>query len=492
MGQSLQQRHHRQQDFEQFAGRLQQDLQDLAQLLAEPGWGNAPATLGAELEFYLTDDQQRPMMANQALLSAADDPLLTPELNRFNLEFNCPYTLCRGQPFHQLSQLIQQKHQQLRQLAAPMGCQVSAIGILPTLTRADFGLDSMTDEPRYHRLTEQLSQQRGGPFQININGAEPLQITADDMTLEGANTSLQLHLRVAPSEFAARYNAIQLATPFALALAANSPLFLGHKLWHETRIPLFKQSIDSRNLCNTGWKRPARVSFGKGYVRHSALELFRQGASLFPILLPEPESSLHRPDQGPALSALRLHNGTVWSWNRPVYDPADGGHLRIELRSLPAGPTPQDMMANAALVLGLSQALLPQLDQLLDALPFEFAEYNFYRAAQFGLNAKLLWPNARGTLTETPLTALLPDMLARAGLGLRQMGIDAEDSAPLLALLSQRLASGQTGAVWQTRTLDALQAQCGERRQALAQMFTLYQQHADRAQPVGLWEIPTS
>ncbi|MBW3163863.1 glutamate-cysteine ligase family protein [Ferrimonas balearica] len=490
MGQNIQKTAFTEQDHERFVQRIKADMETLEGLLNTPGWGVGPRTIGAELELYLTDPKGRPARRNMEVLALAKDPLLTEELNRFNLEFNCPYTLCRGRPFEWLGQRIDERLTSLRALIQPHQLEVTPIGILPTLLAEDFGLASMTDSPRYHALTEILSKRRGGPFQICIQGKDRLVMSTDDMTLEGANTSFQVHLRVNPDEFASWYNAVQLASPFVLALAANSPLFMGHRLWHETRLPLFKQSIDCRNLCRMTWNPPARVSFGKGYVRHSAIELFRQGISLMPVLLPECDDDAgDRPGRGPALKALRLHQGTVWSWNRAVYDDADGGHLRIELRSLPAGPTTIDMLANAALAIGLASALRPQIDRLMDQIPFEFAEYNFYRAGQSGLGADMLWPDQDGVLREMPLDSLMPSLLDQAEAALREMGIDPAEAQRLMEVHRARLAAGQNGARWQLGCLQALEPTLG-RQAALAEMFARYRQHSIEGRPVTEWPCP--
>ena len=88
-------------------------------------------------------------------------------------------------------------------------------------------------------------------------------------------------------------------------------------------------------------------------------------------------SATAEPGQAPALEELRLHQGTVWRWNRAVYDPASGGHLRIEMRALPAGPTVIDMLANAAFLIGLSLWLARQDERWTYVLSFERAEHNF-------------------------------------------------------------------------------------------------------------------
>ncbi|MDD1783634.1 glutamate--cysteine ligase [Enterovibrio sp. ZSDZ35] len=469
-----------------FANQLKQELEQLETLISTPGWGVGECTLGAELELYLTDKDHRPSHCNLELLDKAADPLMTAEINRFNVEYNCPYTRFQGAPFTFLKQHMDDRLLSLQTLASTMGVDVTPIGILPTLRQGDFGLSSMTDLPRYHALTDILCESRGGPFHIRIHGAESLEVDADDLTLEGANTSFQVHYRVKPDEFAMWYNGIQLASIFTLAIGANSPVFLERKLWHETRVPLFKQSIDSRNACGMNWHIPARVSYGKGYVRKSALELFRQGVSLQPVLLPDVTEREPKENSGPILDALRLHQSTIWSWNRAVYDDADGGHLRVELRSLPAGPTTIDMVANAALCIGIAHHIRNDLDRLMDLLPFEFAKYNFYRAAQYGVNANILWESSNGTLQEYPLVDVLAKLLPGVADSLVQLGVSRQEADMLMVVIEHRLAKRQNGASWQLNTLIELERKY-DAREALSRMFGLYQKQYLSGAPVSQW-----
>lgn len=489
MGQDINKTSFSASDHEQFARQLKSELDQLEELLNTPGWGRGARTLGAELELYLTNKRHRPEHCNLDILDKAADPLMTPEINRFNVEYNCPYTEFRGAPFTFLKRKMDQKLKSLQAIAADRGVNITPVGILPTLRERDFGLSSMTDLPRYQALTDILRESRGGPFHISIHGLENLQIDADDVTLEGANTSFQIHYRVTPDEFAPWYNSIQIATIFTLAVAANSPIFLQKKLWHETRIPLFKQSIDSRNLCAMNWHAPARVSFGKGYVRNSALELFRQGVSLQPVLLPDLPESGRKEGCGPKLDALRLHQSTIWSWNRAVYDDADGGHLRIEMRSLPAGPTTIDMVANAALCIGLAYVLQENLDRLLDRLPFEFAKYNFYRAAQYGIDADILWESHdTGRLEEYRLVDVLDKLLPYVADALVKLGVSRQEADMLVVVIEHRLAKRQSGAVWQLKTLAGFERKYG-RDIALNKMFAQYQKQYSIGEPVSHWPL---
>src|SRR6266568_236674 len=390
-------------DYARFAGRLEQDLADLGQLLARPGFGTGPATIGAELELFMVDGAARPLRVNQAVRDLVADARVAFELNRFNLELNSSAVPLAGRPFGTLG----------GELAGLLDRVAGAAG-------AHHGPDAITDSARYRALGHGLRRLRRGPLHIRISGSEPLELTSTGIALEGANTSFQVHLRVAPDDFTRVYNAVQLATGPALAVAGNSPTFLGRRLWEETRVALFKQSVEDRDDHGPR-RRPPRTALGTGWLRDGALELFTESVRLYPPLLPfaSGTSPAGLPPDPPRLDGLRLHHGTVWRWNRAVYDPAAGGHLRIEMRALPAGPTVTDMLANAAFLIGLTLWLAGQDQQWTYALPFERADHGFYRAAQHGLAAELTWPAERADQVSTVRAAdLVTELLPAARQGL--------------------------------------------------------------------------
>ena len=480
-------------DYQSFRQRLEENLEVFSRLVDDPGFGRGPGSLGAELEMYIVDEDGRPLHANQEIQARTGDPQLTLELNRYNLEYNLSHYPIAGTPFGSTEQEIIGKLDSLRPVAAEFGGRVVPIGILPTLQKADFGSHCITDRRRYHALVAQLLQRRGGQFRIDINGEDPLRIEMSDITLEGANTSFQVHYRVSPEAYADTFNAIQLMTPLALALGANSPTLFGHRLWHETRIPLFKQSIDTRHLDRYGWNEPARVSFGQGWARRGAAELFREVVRLYPPLLPicAARSPAREIADGlmPSLAELRLHQSTVWLWNRPIYDDADGGMLRIEMRSLPAGPTPVDMVANAAFLIGLAEGIRPRINELLPAIPFPIAEYNFYRAAQHGLEAKLVWPGfEQSGYREQPAREIIEASLPLAREGLARAGIDSTESVRYLGVIEQRLARRQTGASWQLERLAQL-GQTMPMDSALRDLLEEFMEHSVANKPVAEWPL---
>jgi gamma-glutamyl:cysteine ligase YbdK (ATP-grasp superfamily) len=480
-------------DYERFGDRLRDCVAALASVLARPGFGHGETTIGAELELHLVDAHARPSPVNRTVMERTADRRVTLELDRFNLEINADPTAIAGHPFSALRDQIDDVISAIERAAAGDSARVVAIGILPTIEEADLSATALTEGHRYAALSSSIRHVRGGPVPVRISGEDVLDLTADDVTLEGANTSFQIHLRVAPEDFARTYNAAQLAAAPALALAANSPLFLGRRLWEETRIALFRQSVDDRPDAEPDDWRPARVSFGHGWVRRSALELFTEAVSLHEPLLPlldESESPLAIVRAGgvPSLRELRLHCGTVWRWNRAVYDGAAGGHLRIEMRALPAGPSTKDMVANAAFAVGLTLGLASRADDLVDRVTFGQARRNFYQAARFGHASELIWPEA-SRARPIAATQLAGRLLPIARDGLVGTGVDPAEADAWLAIIEKRIERRMTGSQWQ-RACFQLARSRGDVREASRVMLERYMALSAEGRPVAEWPAP--
>ncbi len=482
-------------DYGRFAERLDRGLAALAEVMARPGFGAGEATIGAELELVLVDDAGRPMPVNQAVLADMDDPRIKPELGRFNLEINTCPTALAGRPFTALAGELTGALAGIARAAAPHGARVALIGILPTLRACDLGAAALTDAKRYRALAGGLRRARHERFHVRIEGDDTLEIETEDVVLASANTSFQVHLRVAPEAFAAAYNAAQIAIAPALAAATNAPTLLGKRLWEETRIALFRKALDERVGAGEeeDW-RPARVSFGHGWVREGAFELFAEAVSqhapLLPVCGPEDPLACARAGGVPALAELRLHLGTVWRWNRVVYDTTGGGHVRVEIRALPSGPTVADMTANAAFVLGLTLGLSPDARTLACQMTFGQARRNFYLAARHGLDAELLWPTAHPP-SPRPVRAaeLVERLLPLAQRGLEGAGVDVAEAARQLEVIARRVQRRATGARWQRRVLAAEEARA-PRDEAIAAMFARYRAEAETGRPVHEWGEP--
>lgn len=484
----------RQEDYIAFKTQLHSGLAALKQLLEREDFGVGPSTIGAEVEYYIIDHNLNVLPRNQEILAQCNEPGLTVELNRFNLEYNSPPLTLTDAPFLALQADLNNMERRLNRIADQFHGRIIPIGILPTLTQRDFHPHTMTDIPRYRVLSRALRSRRGAPFRIDIDGADPLRMEMEDVTLEGASTSYQIHWRVPPRKFAAYFNAVQLVTPIALALAANSPSLFGHLLWDETRIALFKQSIDTRLPLQIDWHHPPRVSFGEGWVREGAWELFAEAIALYPVIMPvtSTEDPLAVVEQGgiPKLEELRLHQGTTWPWNRAIYDPADGGHLRIEMRALPSGPTAIDMSANALFLIGAALAVEEGISHFSRVLPFRYAEQNFYRAAKYGIDANLIWPSRyRAELREVPLLEVALQLLPLIRDKLLQIPLNAAEVEQLLQVIEGRIEQRITPARWQRHMLARFEAAGHSRDDALHAMLSRYLEEQNRQRPVCEWSL---
>jgi CBS domain-containing protein len=454
-----------------FIGRLLRDLRALEQMLADGLIESGVRRIGAEQELFLVDPAWRPAPVAMEILEGCEDPRYTTELGRFNLEINLdPLDFagdCLGRMERQLETLLAH----LRTLAGRHGAEVVLTGILPTIRKSDLALANMTPRPRYIALSRALDLLRGGPYEFQLKGTDELIVKHESMMLEACCTSFQVHYQVDPDRFALLYNLAQAMTAPLLAAATNSPLLFGRRLWRETRIPLFQQAVDTRSASHHMRERSPRVSFGRQWIERSVLDLFQEDLARFRVLLGAPlrEDSLESLKRGvlPGLEALRLHNGTVYRWNRACIGVGGGkAHLRIENRVLPAGPTVLDEVANAAFFLGLMSGGVDAYGDVTKRMAFHDAEHNFLAAAQVGLDAQFTWMDAR----VMPARELISELLPVARQGLREAGILADDIDRYLGVISDRVSSGRTGSQWLLQSLASMQGE--DTRDALLSALT--------------------
>ncbi|MFJ8745971.1 glutamate--cysteine ligase [Embleya sp. NPDC127516] len=446
-------------DHKAFRERLNESLKALGELLRRPAFGRIETCIGAELEMFLVDSSGAPMPLNKAVLSAAGDPRLTVEVNRYNLELNVTPVPARSRPFTAMREETSRVMAKVAAAGRPYGTRPLMVGMLPSLRPCDLSGSSLTDVARYAILNDAFAERRQGSFDVRIEGEEPCVLRTDTMAVQGACCSWQVHLTVPPDDFSRTYNAAQLAVGPVLAVAGNSFLLFGKKLWQETRIPYYEQGFGDRDT-PVGGDHP-RVLFGRAWYGHGATEIFAEAvqdyATMLPVLSDERPIEALAAGRTPQLAELRLHMGTVWPWNRAVYDPAGDGHLRIESRALPAGPTAIDMVANTAFLLGLIRHLTDAPADFTANLPFRAVRDNFYQAARYGLSARLAWPNSpAGPAVERGAPDLIRVLIPRAARGLLSMGVDADEAHQVLSVIEQRAATGMTGAMWQRRMLDSL------------------------------------
>lgn len=488
MGQDVDPREFSREDRTHYRRKVRRCLDAFASMLSDHDFSVAAPQIGIEVEFNLVDALGMPALRNaEALEQIADDDFQT-ELGLFNLEVNVPPVPIAGRGLATIADTLRDDLTHAERKASEVDAHLMMIGILPTLTADHFSADVISANPRYHLLSEQILAARGEDIEIEIDGVDRLATTTDTIIPEAACTSTQLHLQVEPDEFGAAWNAAQAVAGVQLAVGANSPFLLGRQLWHETRIALFEQATDTRSEeLKTQGVRP-RVWFGERWIT-SVFDLFEENSKYFPALLPvvEDEDPVEELAAGrvPTLGELKLHNGTVYRWNRPIYDVAEGRpHLRIENRLLPAGPTVVDTLANAAFFYGLVKALVVADRPVWSQLSFQAAEENFHAAARTGIETDLYWPGV-GTVPAREL--VVRHLLPLAWAGLESSDVESPVAEELLGIIEQRCLRGRNGATWMIEAFERHPDRHTDRLTAMRDLTVEYQQNMLGGQPVHLW-----
>ena len=488
MGQDVDAREFTREDRTRYRAKVRRCLDVFARMLGERDFSVDHTHVGIEIEFNLVDGAGDPALKNAEALDAIADPDFQTELGLFNVEINVPPARIAGTGLDTMQETLRGDLNAAQEKAAGVDAHLLMIGILPTLQDGHFSRDAISANPRYHLLSEQILDARGEDIEIVIDGVERLHTTADTIIPEAACTSTQLHLQVEPDDFAPMWNAAQAIASVQVATGANSPFLLGKQLWHETRIALFEQATDTRSEELKAQGVRPRVFFGERWIT-TVFDLFEENVRYFPALLPivDDEDPLLELEEGrvPHLSELTLHNGTVYRWNRPIYDTAgDRPHLRIENRLLPAGPTVVDTMANAALFYGLVKVLGTSERPVWSQLSFRAAEDNFHQAARAGIEADVYWPGV-GSVSVRELT--LRHLLPLAHAGLEQMEVATEVRERLLGVIEQRCITGRNGSTWLIGEFAHHSRSTPDRWQAMRETTLAYERHMHEGAPVHQW-----
>ncbi len=476
-----------------FTRALLEDLRALERMLEDGRIERGARRIGAEQEVFFVDRGMRPAGIAPTVLDSLPKDSFTTELGLFNLEVNLEPKTFGGTCLSDLESELNLRIEQVRSAARGIGSEVVLAGILPTLAKEHLGLEWMTPIPRYGELNRVMTKWRGGSFPTYIKGLDELELRHDNVMLEACNTSFQVHFQVEAEEFAPLYNIAQAIAGPVLAVSVNSPVLLQRRLWHETRVALFQQSLDVRTEAQSARGGRPRVTFGDAWVNESVLEIFREDIARFRVLLhgdieEDPNQLL---DQGkvPKLKSLCLHNGTVYRWNRPCYGITKGPegdlpHLRIENRLLPAGPTPADEVANSAFYFGLLCSLADEIGDVRERMKFEDAKSSFHAAARSGLKARLHWLDGR----IVPADELALELLPLARKGLTGHGVSATDADHYLGIVEERVGQGRTGSQWVLDSLAALPANKSKDASYRTLTAALLARQVS-GEPVGRWEL---
>ncbi len=475
-----------------FLRHLICDIRALEQMIQDGQIESGVTRIGAEQEICLIKNDMRPAMTGGEILRSTDEPHFTSELALWNLEINLDPLDSGPECLHQMDLQLRSLLRLANERAAEFDSSVVLAGILPTIRKSELNIKYMTPSPRFKAFDRVLREMRGEDFTLSIEGVDEVNLKHSSILFEACNTSFQIHLQVNPEDFADKYNWAQVIAGPVLAACVNSPILLGKELWSETRIALFRQSIETRRSGSYVTDRQPRVAFGDGWIKTSAAEIFKKDVAIYNLIiaadLPK-ETSLDLLAKGeiPKLKAMNLHNGTLYKWNRACYGVGNGvPHLRIENRYIPAGPTPEDEIANVALWIGLMVAMPEECKgQWEKHFRFQDVRCNFLKAARNGLSNEMRWFNQSMDAGKLMLDVLLP----MAERGLQKIGIPSDEYKRYLDVIVQRVTTKQTGSNWMIESMRKLR----EKHSVNETMLLITQYMRDNCfagRPVHEWQVP--
>lgn len=475
---------------EKFVKFLLNDIRALQMMIDQDMIERGITRIGAEQELCLVDATWRPTPIILDVLKDIDDKHFTTELAKFNLEINLdPIEFkkgCINTLYNQLHDAIELTGETLKKYNS----KLILTGILPTIRSKDLDEGNMTPLQRYYALAKGLRNFRGGDFEFHISGTDELIMAHDTVMFESCNTSYQIHFQVDPEDFVDKYNWAQMISGPVLAASTNSPLLLGKKLWRETRIALFQQSIDIRKRVDHHREQSPRVFFGNKWIEDSIVDAFKEDIVRYEVLLSNEDKtdSIKMLERGeiPELNSLMVHNGTIYKWNRPCYGIYNGKpHFRIENRYLASGPTIIDQVANATFWFGLMAGMPEKFRHLHKLFDFDDAKANFLKAARDGLDNKFNWVDEKKySAQELILDELLP--IAREGL--KKSEIDYNDNHKYLDIIEGRVRTGKTGSQWIINSYNSIR-KTGTRDQALVATTAAIYNRQQGDEPIHKWDL---
>lgn len=439
------------------------DIDTFEKMLKKGVFDNGNPKIGAEQELCIVDKHYNPATSALQLLNMIRDKHYTNELALFNLEINLDPLPLSGGCFSEMEGELLRLLIKGCEIAHHHDAHILMAGILPTLKYRHLQFEYMTPIQRYKTISQTLSELRGSHFEIHLQGVDEIIMSLGSVLFEACNTSFQLHLQIAPSEFVDKYNWAQMIAGPVLSACVNSPILFGNELWAETRIALFKQSLDTRSAEKLLRHQLPRVYFGSDWLHNSPAELWKNDLIRFPLLVTsddfEDAKTVFENGQIPNLRAIRLHNGTTYTWNRMCYgDDKQKPHLRIECRYLPSGPTIVDEIANFAFWIGLMNCEPPNGAEFWKNVDFKYAKNNFIKAARTGLDTVFQWFGQNIPAKNLILETLLP----MAKEGLRKQNVSENDIEYYLSVFEKRVQNEVTGASWTVHNFRNLSKKYGQ------------------------------
>ena len=476
-------------DLRGYTQQLFKDVEALESMISLGMIEEGVQRIGVEQELCLIDRFAAPATKVEEVLSIINDPHFTTELAKFNMEINLDPMELSGSCFSRLEDELIRLLDICDSACSKLDCRTILTGILPTIRTENLDMESMTSRQRYRALNQAILEMRKSPQGFHIQGTDELSARSESVMFESCNTSFQIHFQTGAHDFVSAYNWSQAVAGPVLAACTNAPMFLGKRLWHETRIALFQQATETRGYQEELRKTKARVVFGDDWLSQDITNFIKKDISTYrPLVLANGiPDSMEELAQGkvPKLKAFALFNGTIYRWNRPCYGITSGKpHLRIENRYLPSGPTTVDEVANAAFWIGLMSGLQPEIHQVEQKMDFHQVKTNFIKAARHGMEAQFNWMGNEYNARDLIINELIP--IARNGL--KQANIDSSDKSKYLDIIQERVESSNTGASWILGSFNKL-TKSNPQDTVLTALTEAMKQRQQNNQPVHMWPL---
>ena len=479
-----------------FVRHLLNDVQALEHMLDNNWFETGITRIGAEQEMCLVNNKtfKPASIATEALKKLKDYPWVETELARFNLETNLTPRELKGRCLSLMEKENSTNLKIIRNTLKNMNADIILTGILPTLRQFHLGMHNLTPKKRYKALMESINTQLiGAAYELRLLGIDELLVKHDSPLLEACNTSFQVHLQVAPIDFVKMYNISQTLAAPMIAISANSPIVFGRRLWHESRIALFQQALDTRTTHDHMRERSPRVNFGSGWLENSLLEIYREDIARFRVLISSDveEDAIKMITEGkvPKLRALQVHNSTVYRWNRPCYGISPNGkpHMRIENRVFASGPTVVDEMANAAFWIGTMMGMGNRLDDITKKISYADIRDNFAKASRYGIDSKFTWFNDKKISAED---LILKELIPLAREGLKANKVATADIDKYLGIIKERAKGHTNGARWQLRAYTKLIEETTRDEALTCLTASIIKNQNEKDMPIHKWKMP--
>ena len=428
--------------------------------------------IGYELETCILTNDNLPNPIKKEILDDINCPLFTNELAKYDLEINGNVFHLDAQAPEKLAEDFLSLWEQGQRSAKKFDAKLGLFGVLPSLKLEHFNKEIyQSDMRRYTLVSQRMRELRHESVKILFHGEDEVSLQKDDVMFEALGTSLQIHFQIPFDQSTVYYHAALFASVVLLGFGANSPLVLGKRAWHESRIAIFEQSVDTRDKKRREDGDETRVHFAHGYI-DTWMDLLEQN-KMFKIIFADVKEK-----RANELHHFNLHNGTIWRWIRPILgEDKDGKHtLRLELRVLPSGPTLIDTEANIWFFIGLIEGLVRSNIDIRN-IPFETLKDDFYSVAKTGLNSTFHEPV---NLQKVSLKEwILNEGLTLTRLGLASFGI--ENAETYMDIIKERTSNEQNGATWQLQHY--------KQYNSIPKLMEEYMKNSEENIPVHRWSL---